>query len=299
MEALPNEQPQLPASRAPAPTKVPGRAGTGNRPRSSETGDHPPSARGAHSEHLSPPASHLPDEPPPFPYLLVRCEDVPPGSEWLGQRERQVEAGLRELTSRAGTSLPQTHPRWRRLKDWRAGRWAAKSLLTTAGGWAPSTVEVVADPDGAPRVWVNGTPSDLAISISHRAGWAAAAVALDGALVGLDLERVEPRSERCVRDFFTEAEIAIHDRLGRDLRDLYAVSVWSAKEAVLKVARAGLRRDTRSVQVDLDISSASARAGRFGALDLERALPFEGWWSRVDDQLLTLVTPWRDSVGAR
>ena len=60
-----------------------------------------------------------------------------------------------------------------------AARFAAKEATRKAlGGKGPSltAIEVRTDADGAPSVWLEGTPSDLACSLSHDAGVAMAVV---------------------------------------------------------------------------------------------------------------------------
>ncbi len=215
---------------------------------------------------------------------------APAGSSWLGPRERRVEETL--------------HRPWRRA-DWRAGRWAAKRLLP---GLEPHLVEVLADRDGAPRLHVGSDPmeegvsdsglgprgafgSTVALSISHRAGFAAAALGPAGEL-GLDLEREEPRSRRFVEDFFTRSEAIRHEAEAPERRDLFAALTWSAKEGLLKCARTGLSRDTRTVTVELDDLEPGQGWARFQGQDLERGARFDGWWRRGPKRLLlTVVAP--------
>ncbi len=70
-----------------------------------------------------------------------------------------------------------------------------------------------------------------------------------------------------------------------DRHDLLANTIWSAKESALKVLRTGLRRDTRSVEVRLDL----AHSGGWAAIEVRsvEGAVFPGWWRRFDEFVLT------------
>ena len=77
--------------------------------------------------------------------------------------------------------------------------------------------------------------------------------------VGCDLELVEPRSALFVRDYFTAAERERVAAAPAREHDELANLIWCAKESALKVLRTGLRRDTRSVEVELGTSHPIGR----------------------------------------
>lgn len=209
---------------------------------------------------------------------LCSAGTVPETDHWLGPREKVVFAGL-------------TRPH--RRSDWRAGRWAAKRAVVEAmaelDGRGLARVEVLAHPDGSPHLYLDGEALPLELSISHRDHWAV--VAAGSAPLGIDLELLESRSERFVRDFFTEREVDRYFDLPPVLRDLYSVGVWSAKEGVLKCARTGLRRDTRSVEVDLEPSLTEKQWRPLFTRDLEQGTALGGWWVRQGVHLITIVSP--------
>jgi 4'-phosphopantetheinyl transferase len=125
------------------------------------------------------------------------------------------------------------------------------------------------------------------VSLSHRAGRAACAVAPAGALLGCDLEWVEPRSEGFIRDFFNPTEMDLVLGAAPEDRPLLANLVWSAKESALKALRTGLREDTRSVEVRL-----AARDEPWSRLEVHRTASgetFHGWWSLDGGWVLTLA----------
>ena len=169
------------------------------------------------------------------PCWLLRCSaDVPAGEAWLGATERRVLAGLRIAPRR---------------ESWRLGRWTAKTAAGASLGMPPERVEIIAAPDGAPEVWVSGERAAVSLSLSHRAGRALAVVAAAPAVVGCDLEVVEPRSPAFIREWLSPPERALVAGLADDARDRTVNGLWTAKEAVAKVRREGLRLDVRHAVV--------------------------------------------------
>ena len=81
----------------------------------------------------------------------------------------------------------------KRRDDWRLGRWTAKRALAAYLN-LPSNPQTLADieirpaPSGAPEVFVANKPAAVTISLSHRGGVAACAVAPSGMELGCDLE---------------------------------------------------------------------------------------------------------------
>lgn len=212
----------------------------------------------------------------------------------------------------------------KRREEWLLGRWTAKQLLRRSlesyRDLALSAIDVRVDPDGAPYLSVQGEgrlPASL--SISHRAG--RAVCALSPALspsIGVDLERVEPRARAFVEDFNTAGEAARVWACAPEARDTLVTAIWSAKEAVLKAFRHGLRVDTRAVEVQhvAGLEADLARAGEASSpptLPLHRvgdgatserwqpvqvacavrgALRVAAWWRPEGDGVLTMAAVW-------
>jgi 4'-phosphopantetheinyl transferase len=200
-----------------------------------------------------------------MPGWLIRCTaDVPAGDAWLSARERRTAAGLRAS---------------RRRRDWRLGRFTAKAAVGAWLGVAPGRVEILAASDGAPEAWVDGERAPLSVSLSHRAGRALAVVAPGPAVVGCDLERVEPRSGAFVREWLAPAEHGLLAAHAETDRARLTNLVWTAKEAAAKVRREGLRLDVRHAVVAP--ADAGATDGAWRALRVQwgggRA-PTAGWW---------------------
>ncbi|HQR68421.1 MAG TPA: 4'-phosphopantetheinyl transferase superfamily protein, partial [Thermoanaerobaculia bacterium] len=128
-----------------------------------------------------------------------------------------------------------------------------------------------------------------------------------GLRVGVDIERIAPRSPGLVRDFFDPEEAAAWEALAKGpARDAFATAVWSAKESVLKALHLGLTVDTRSVGIALSGEEADGTEGlprpagggwkRFAARR-DPALPgsgrpLAGYWRESGGYVLTVaVTP--------
>jgi 4'-phosphopantetheinyl transferase len=166
---------------------------------------------------------------------------------------------------------------------------------------ALNAISVDNDPDGAPFLCVEGKGRlSLSLSISHRQERALSALCASYP-VGADIERVETHAPSFVRDYFTAREADRVFGTPAQRRDVLATVIWSAKEAVLKAVRLGLRVDTRKVEVcDIQGMEPSEGAGR-PALDPEAwyemrivsTLPgeprFAAWWRPDDDYVLTLA----------
>lgn len=200
------------------------------------------------------------------------------GPSTLTPIERRAAAAFR-LESRRRTFL--------------AGRAAAhRALIMLDGSLADAAkarrLSVVAAPDGAPDAWLDGSPLPLSVSIAHRGSRVVAAASRLPVIVGIDVERVEPRTPSFVSDFLTATE-ASAVAASTD-PDLSANLAWCAKEAVLKVRRTGLRRDTRSVEVALEPTAAIAEGAwqPLSVRDLVIPGRLEAWWRR-DGEFVTAI----------
>jgi 4'-phosphopantetheinyl transferase len=213
--------------------------------------------------------------------LTARIEDVPDALDWLSPRERATLETLRIA---------------KRRQDWLLGRWAAKQALAASLARRDETpplraIEILAAPDGAPEVYVAAVAAPFAISISHSGGRALCAVVPRTVAVGCDVERVEPRDDRLVEDFFLPDEVAAVRRHEGRARDVMVTLVWSAKESALKLLREGLRRDTRSAYVAIgDPPVAVTRWAPLAVRCEGRLGSVSGWWRRSGDAVLTVVT---------
>jgi 4'-phosphopantetheinyl transferase len=225
---------------------------------------------------------------PPIYWLEQTEADVPADSDWLASSERIRMNSLR---------IPK------RRTDWRLGRWTAKravALYLQAPLISPSLAEIEIRPaaSGAPDVFLAGEQAGVNISLSHRAGTAACAITTSETTLGCDLELIEPRIEAFVTDYFTAEEQALVASASIAGRLWLVPLVWSAKESALKAMRAGLRLDTRSVDVSLGSYAGHAEyAGALSSCDtwepfrvcFAGKLTFHGWWQRTAGYVRTMV----------
>lgn len=210
--------------------------------------------------------------------------ELPGDSGWLSRAEQERAATLRFA---------------KRRNDYLLGRFTTKSAVAGVlglplDGCSLGRIEVRnrshGDERGAPEVWIDDDPASVEISITDRAGWGVCVVTPPGPRLGCDLELVEPRSAAFVADYLTRSEQSFvaeaEDEIGHQLR---ANLVWSAKESVLKVLRTGLRRDTRSVEVDFSLDAGEEGFSEFRASTTEGGV-YTGWWQRFGDFLLTYAS---------
>jgi 4'-phosphopantetheinyl transferase len=208
-------------------------------------------------------------------WLAQGSSDVPVDDSWL--------AGGEGLDS--GTPKRRAE---RRLRRWTAKRALSLHLRLPAYPSTLARLEIGHAPGGAPTARLDGQPVELAFSLTDRAGRAVCAVAAAGIALGCDLEMIEPRSPAFAADFLTGAEerfVAAADGVERHLR---ANLVWCAKEAALKALGTGLRRDTRSVEVDVPTGGTWGEWRPVQVTAIEGAR-FPGWWRREGDFLLAIV----------
>jgi 4'-phosphopantetheinyl transferase len=231
-------------------------------------------------------------------WLEQSAADVPDENDWLSVWEASALSGMR---------IPK------RRTDWRLGRWTAKHAVAThlelpTNRRTLTTIEIRPAESGAPEVFFEHSPARVSISLSHRAGIGACAIAPAGVVVGCDLEIVEPRSNAFVEDYFTADEQALVGLIAEADRPALVALLWSAKESALKTLRTGLRLDTRCVAVTVDGPSVGVEpspqdaANGYPAVSLNQnrswspfhvcheKKQFFGWWQRSGDLVRTIVT---------
>jgi len=225
---------------------------------------------------------------------LARGEPhLPAGASWLAPAEAARAGGMR-FTKRRTEYLV------RRLTAKHA---VALTLGLPTGPDDLARIGVLNRITGAPYVVVDGRPLGLDVSLTDRAGWGVCLVGRDLGAVGCDLEIAEPRSDTFVSDYLTPVEQAmVRGAPDEATSHLLANLVWSAKESALKVLRTGLRRDTRSVEVHLDVANVPAGGpsapddpgGKAGSAwaplevrSRDRTMP--GWWTVLRPWLLTVA----------
>ena len=210
-------------------------------------------------------------------WLARGVHDVPESGDWLAPSESARLAGLRFPKRRSEV----------RLARWTAKLAVARALELDDDTGTLASIEIRAASTGAPAAFVDGRPALVAVSLTDRADWAVCLVAPANLAVGCDLELVEPRTDAFVRDWLTPAERdLVFGAAPGEERQLVANLVWSAKESALKALQTGLRRDTRSVEVDVIDRAGHERWARL-LVRAEEGLACPGWWRRYGDFVLT------------
>jgi 4'-phosphopantetheinyl transferase len=220
-------------------------------------------------------------------------EDGVVAVRWLARGMHEVPRSADWLSAAESARL-ETFRFPKRRSEMRLARWTAKLAIARTldlddDAGTLSLIEIRAAPTGAPTVFMGTERAPVAVSLTDRADWAVCVVGRDDASVGCDLEVVEPRSDAFVRDWFTPTEQDLVFGAGPgEARHLLANLVWSAKESALKVLETGLRRDTRSVEVDLVEAVGQERWARL-VVRAEEGPAFPGWWRRYGDFVLTFA----------
>lgn len=223
-------------------------------------------------------------------YWLEQTEaNVPAKNNWLSANEAACLNGMRFAKRRA---------------DWRLGRWTAKHALSVtldvpAHPEVFRKMEIRAASSGAPEAFFDNQPAGVTISLSHRAGIAACALAVSGVEMGCDLEMVEPRSDAFVADYFILEEQALIARASAADQPWLLALLWSGKESALKALHAGLRLDTRCVTVSPFAASCDLNGwsplrvrytgGRYAGDHYPGDQVFHGWWQHADNIVRTVV----------
>jgi 4'-phosphopantetheinyl transferase len=188
----------------------------------------------------------------------------------------------------------------KRRDEWLLGRWAAKSLphsLPKYQDYPLDQIEILNTPEGAPYIQVpGGNREQCCLSLSHSGQLAVCTLTVDqGLRVGVDLEKIETRTETFVLDYFTATERRLVEALAGETRAEAVTLIWSTKESMLKALKVGLRQDTRSVEVRGLEGVPYAHKSNFTWNKIEVGEPnpegraWSAWWQRRDQYILTLA----------
>ena len=200
----------------------------------------------------------------------------------------------------------------KRRRDWLLGRWTAKHLvqgyLSAAQGEIVdlAAIRIANEEDGSPfcellDAAAGGQRLPVSLSISHSHGHSLCALCSQSTQAGVtwslgcDIEWIEHREQSFVNDFFTAQEVRDVMATPVEQRDARVTAIWSAKEAVLKSMRTGLRIDTR--RINCQFAAPGSGAAEWTPLtvtvDSELAAQFGGgwyaWWQVKDQFVLTMA----------
>ena len=208
--------------------------------------------------------------------------DLLPHRDWLHPREIHFLKGLKFE---------------KRRHDWLLGRWTAKdcviSFFEKKGiALSPSSFAILKKESGAPELFFEKSELNCQVSLSHRAGHAIAAVAPAGVAIGCDLEKVEPRSEAFLSDYFLERELAFLSPISPGEKDVFSNLIWSVKEAVMKATGQGMKLHPRKIEV------GEIENGRgWQALSVDTSsVRFQGLWKVEGEMIFVIVSNRQISV---
>jgi phosphopantetheinyl transferase len=149
----------------------------------------------------------------------------------------------------------------------------------------PIAVAVVNDEAGRPLI-DGGWAGDLRLSIAHTATIGVAMVA-DGIDVGIDIEPIDPRSERFELLTLTDVEQRLPPVPGDD-RDAWLTRLWAAKEACAKATGQGLGGRPKDFRVSEADGTRLLVNGRWIMTDRYRAADLSGYvvaWTLIPKPL--------------
>ena len=178
------------------------------------------------------------------------------------------------------------------------GRQAAKRLLKRCCSElervSPDRISIENDPCGAPFARVDSNRLPGCLSISHSGSRALCGYTSDPVGIGIDLEEIQLRSKNFLLDYFTPEEISEVESLPPERQPMLVTAAWSAKEAVLKALRMGLRVDTRQVvvcfpEMGLFTEAASAWMPFIVHKAPKPEYHWQGWWRVNGNQVFTLA----------
>ena len=159
---------------------------------------------------------------------VVDLNNLPPVPEVLGEKEQAFYHTLK---------LPK------RKTEWLGGRLALKKLLVAHLGGTLTDFEILTPGGvGKPAVKRGGQTITIPFSLTHSNGYAVAAIAPQAKYVGIDLEKVAPRISAWSTDFFHPTELTQNT-------DEFLTSLWTQKEAVVKLLGSGLTINTFEVRI--------------------------------------------------
>jgi holo-[acyl-carrier protein] synthase len=184
-------------------------------------------------------------------------EEMLPVAEIVSEMEKAPDTLLKQTLDEREIREHSQKATPKRAAEWLAGRIALKRSIrrvlatTDTGPVSENNILIIQDEQGKPIGELSGRPDAKisSISLSHSNGLAMAAAVAPGTFegLGIDLEKVEVRSEAWVQDYFTEEEIQAAGESTQRWVDL--TSVWCLKEAALKAIGTGLRFDLRDINV--------------------------------------------------
>ncbi len=193
-------------------------------------------------------------------------EEMVPVAEIAKAMESAPDAFLRRSLDEEEIAEHSQKATPKRASEWLAGRIALKrsirrTIETFDGATFPEkNIRIMQDEQGKPIGQILRRPDlKIDISLSHSNGLAMAVATTPGTFggLGVDLEKVEARSDMWATDYFTEEEVQAAGNSNR--RWIELTRMWCLKEAALKAIGTGLRFDLRDINVTAVDDSGRAK----------------------------------------
>lgn len=185
----------------------------------------------------------------------------------------------------------------KRRNDWLLGRWTAKQLVKSVAGNVPlHEIGIENQESGEPYVVEHGVCGTGQLSISHSNGHAFCAFLPNAdAVLGADIELIEPRRPVFVADYFTDEEQERVAAVSAEMRPTLVTAIWSAKEAALKALHKGLSVDTRSVSCLIELDGTDSAEWQTFKIEIDNnrlpdAPELTGAWRVFGRFVLTIAT---------
>ena len=154
---------------------------------------------------------------------------------------------------------------------------------------------MVPDELGKPSIHVLDKPGqhDGQVTLSHTNGLAIAAACMSDMFsgIGIDIEKVEERTDSWIQDYFTEREQQVAQESNSPWRML--TRMWSLKEASLKALGTGLRFDLKEIEIVnlYDGGTAEMQFSGEARDHFQNMAPgsLEAWWEDRDGMVIARV----------
>ena len=159
---------------------------------------------------------------------VIDLTNLPPVQEVLGEKELDFYNHLKIQ---------------KRKTEWLGGRLALKKLVAPHTQHTFKEIEILTPGGvGKPTVCVGGKELQIPFGLTHSNGYAVAAIAPHAQYIGIDLEKISPRLGAWKNNFFHPSELTRED-------DAFLTTLWTQKEALVKLLGSGLTVNSYDVRV--------------------------------------------------
>lgn len=188
----------------------------------------------------------LPDlQVPPGAALRAVVYDAARADQWAGWLSDEERCRIKRFGAE------------RRVREFIAGRAAARRLLADRLNTSPMAVRLRVADDGA--VEVPHTPWHLSIAHTGPNDAPRAVAVCAPYALAIDVEQIQPRSPDLRQFLFAPHDRALPDALPHN-ENTSLLLCWTLKEAVLKARRSGFRCSPKRIQLTIDAEARTATA---------------------------------------